>query len=176
MSDQETLVPILRVRRRPLLTVTAGPLSSGKTAWVRSFRNGPNSPLCLIRDEVRAEVGGQGYLDGSVSPDVEEAVTQSIQERTLGALRAGRNVFVDGCHNHPLTRRQWEALATANSADFRLMFFNRTLDEITALNEQRGDPHSRDKIESSFQQWDKQFQKVATRPQHHFINGERALA
>lgn len=162
-------------RRRPLLTITAGPLSSGKSAWVRSFRSAPTEPLCLVRDEVRALTGGADYLDGPVIPDVEEAVTQSIHQQALAALQAGRNVFVDGCHNHPLTRRQWEALATENSADFRLMFFNRSLDEIAALNASRAVPHSRSKIESSFHQWSEQFTKLSksARPQHHFINSQK---
>ena len=162
-------------RRRPTLTITAGPLSAGKSSWVRSFRTNDNTTLCLIRDEVRAEIGGEGYLDGPVSPDVEETVTAYIQNQTISALTEGRDVYLDGCNNHPLTRNRWEALATENSAEFRLMFFNLSLEQIAALNNRRQTPHSMAKVESSFRYWDKQFQKITSRPQYQFMNSERAL-
>lgn len=162
------------LRRRPTLTITAGPVSSGKSDWVRSFQEGHGDPLCLIRDEVRTQVGGVGYLDGPVDGEVEEAVTRLIHEQAHAALAHGSDVYVDGCHNHPLTRRQWEAFATENGADFRLMFFNRTLEEIIALNAAREAPHSREKIKSSHSQWEKQFKHVTPRPQHQFVNGGHA--
>lgn len=163
-------------RRRPSLTITAGPISSGKSAWVRTFREAPSAPLCIIRDEVRELVGGEGYLEGSVDGEVEEAVTRLIHEQARASLTQGVDVYVDGCHNHPLTRRQWESFATKNGADFRLMLFDRSLEEIVALNALRDTPHPRKKIESSYSQWEEQFKHVTPRPQHQFISGERALA
>lgn len=158
------------VRRRPTLTITAGPISSGKSEWVRSFHQTEGSPLCLVRDEVRTKVGGEGYLDGLVDGEVEEAVTRLIREQCRNALARGVDVYMDGCHNHPLTRRQWESFATKHRADFRLMFFNRSLDEIVALNAARESPHPREKIESSHRQWEEQFERVPRRPQHQFID------
>lgn len=162
-------------RRRPTLTITAGPLSSGKSSWVRSFRDAEGGPLCLIRDEVRAEIGGERYLDGPVSEEIEERVTARVIEKITHALSAGADVYVDGCNNHPRTRTHWEALATEHSADFRIMFFNLPLEEIAALNAQRPTPHSREKIESSYRLWEEQFRKAARRPQHQFLCGERTL-
>lgn len=165
-------------RRRPTLTITAGPLSSGKSSWVRSFRTEDGTTLCIVRDEVRAEVGGEGYLDGPVDSAIEEGVTARIQDLAMQALADGRDVYIDGCNNHPLTRSRWESLATASTADFRLMFFNLTLEQITSLNARRESPHPMAKVESSYRFWGEQFKKVADqpRPQHHFINGDLAGA
>lgn len=177
MSTRETPTVVPRAqRRRPTLTITAGPLSSGKSSWVRSFRKAGGGPLCLIRDEVRAEVGGVGYIDGPVDPEIEEAVTARIKEETAQALSDGVDVFLDGCNNHPLTRIRWEALATGSAADFRLMFFNLSLEQIIALNAQRAVPHPREKVESSFALWEEQFKKAVKRPQHQFINNQRLSA
>lgn len=161
-------------RPRPTLTITAGPISSGKSDWVRSFRNAPTQPLCLIRDEVRLHVGGESYLDGPVDQATEDTVTRLIHESAQTALTNGRDVYIDGCHNHPLTRNEWEAVATSNGAGFRLMLFDLPLNEILALNGQRATPHSRQKVESSFRQWSKQFSKIAHRPQHRFLSQERS--
>lgn len=174
-SENTAIVPHAP-RRRPTLTITAGPLSAGKSSWVRSFRTDDDTTLCLIRDEVRADVGGEGYLDGPVSPEVEESVTAYIRDQVIRALAEDKDVYLDGCNNHPLTRSRWESLATENSAEFRLMFFNLSLEQIAALNDRRQAPHSREKVESSFRYWEEQFRKIMSRPQHHFINGERALA
>lgn len=174
MNTQGTPSVIPRAhRRRPTLTITAGPLSSGKSAWVRSFRGAEGEPLCLIRDEVRSEIGGAGYLIGPVDADIEESVSARIKEDVARALSAGVDVYLDGCNNHPRTRTHWESLATENSAGFRAMLFNLPLEQITALNAQRAAPHPHEKIASSHRFWAEQFQKMAHRPQHLFINGER---
>lgn len=177
MTTPESPASIPRAhRRRPTLTITAGPLSSGKSTWVRSIRTKSKQPLCLIRDEVRAEVGGADYLNGPVDHETEEAVTRRIREQTTEALTRGSDVFLDGCNNHPLTRSRWEALATDNSANFRVMLFNLSLVEIALLNAQRENPHPRAKIESSFRLWEAQFKKLTCRPQNHFINNDRSVA
>lgn len=163
-------------RRRPTLTITAGPVSSGKSDWVRSFRNNKTAPLCIIRDEIRTLIGGENYLHSPVDPQIEEVVTDVIEQQTKEALAQDKDVYVDGCHNHPLTRRQWETLATESGASFQLMLFSRTLEEITALNAQRPTPHAQEKIETSFHQWENQFQQMPPRPHHQYINQERSRA
>lgn len=161
-------------RRRPTLTITAGPISSGKSEWVRSFREKVGGPTCLIRDEMRLHIGGEGYLDGPVDHNVEEVVTRRVREQARNVLACGIDVYVDGSHNHPRTRKQWEALATEVGADFRLMFFDCALGEIIDLNTRRRAPHSREEIESSYWQWDEWFRRLAARPQHRFVSAERS--
>lgn len=159
------------LRRRPTLSITAGPIASGKSEWVRSFREPSGGPLCLIRDEARTRARGDAYLQGAIDDDFEEAVTHLMREQAQQALAQGTDVYVDGCQNHPITRNTWESLATRSGADFRLVLFNLPLDEIAALNARREVPHPKDRVEASFRRWEEQFKSMPRRPQNLFMAG-----
>lgn len=154
-----------RPLHRPTLTLTAGPPSAGKSEWVASFRaEAEGGPLCLIRDEIRLEIGGSAYLDGDHNYEVEEAVTKALRDRARAALETGSDVFVDGCNNHPLTRHQWRLAALDAGGAFRIMVFDLPLDEVLAINAKRVEPRDTLKVTDAHRFWETKVQQLLEAP------------
>lgn len=115
------------------VTCTQGLPGSGKTTWAKEFL-GFGTVVRVNRDDLRRNNFG---LDGVLSHDEENLITQMQRDLAGRALRAGKCVIVDDTHLRPKYLRDWNLFAVQHGALFEVVQFPVDVEECIARDSHR---------------------------------------